>query len=417
MLLAVEGVRIALATALGDSVSIPEMRRAVSLDPANPKLRFRLGKAEIYDMEDSDPAKGIRQLQRATELSPHEARYWTALAFAYEFEGEKARANQAIARSLALSPMTPRIHWKAASFYLQTDHQMLALDQFRLLLELDPNYAGSVFRASLGATSSPEIVYRNVLTPAASPKLKLAYINFLTSRGHENSAFYIWQDVAAGKSPFKFSLVDPYVEHLIVTSQYHQATTVWQDLKSRGVVKQSADDNPANMVFNGGFELPPLDAGFDWRYQEEPYVTVDFGDRHAYKGTSCLRLEFTDVENHQDEPVYQLVPVAPGQAYELSAYVRSANITSDSGPRLRVVDPACPACLNASSSATVGTTPWHKVVLNFQTGPQTRLLRLSVWRPRSLNYPTEILGTLWLDQVSLRAIVPSADQDAQRRGA
>ena len=393
------------------------MRRAVSLDPENPALHLRLGTAEIYSMEDSNPADGIRQLQLATELSPHKTRYWTALAFACELEGKKTCANHAIARSLALSPMIPRVHWEAASFYLRVNRRGLALNQFRRLLELNLGYAGSVFRASLGATDSPDSVYRDVLTSVASPNLKLAYINFLTSNGHEDSAFHVWEELVASKSRFKFPLADPYLEHLIGTRQYQQATAVWHDLERLGIVKQSAEHDPSNLVFNGGFEQAPLDAGFDWRYRQDPYVTIDFNDHNAYKGTSCLRIEFSDVENHQDEPVYQFVPVAADQAYELTAYVRSANITSDSGPRLRVVDPACPACLNASSSATVGTTPWHKVVLDFQTGPNTQVVHLSVWRPRSLNYPTEILGTLWLDQVSLRAISPLGGQAAQRRGA
>lgn len=407
---------MALATTLGRSASVPEIKRAIGLEPSDADLHFRLGTAEIYSMGNSDAADGIHQLQRATQLSPDETRYWTALAFACEFEGEAACADKAIARSLALSPMVPQVHWEAASFYLRINRQESALNQFRRLVELDPNYDGPVFRASLGATESPNAVYQNVVTPAASPKLKLAYVEFLANNGHGNSAFHVWQELAAGGLHLKFSLADPYLEHLIDARRYQQAMAVWRDLIHQGIVQQAAGKDPANLVFNGGFEQVPLNAGFDWRYNEVPYVAVDFRDRHAYKGKYSLQLDFTDVENHQDEPVYQFVPVAADQAYELTAYIRSANITSDSGPRLRVVDPECPKCLDASSKATVGTTPWHKVVLDFHTGPNTRVVRLSVWRPRSLNYPAEILGTLWLDQVSIRAISPPAGQTAQRSG-
>lgn len=416
LILAVDSVRIAAAAKLGDSEKVPQMKLAVSLDPENPNLHFRLGMAEIYNMEDSDPAQGIQQLQRASELDPYVTRYWTALAFACEFEGMKTRADHAISRSLALSPMVPEVRWKVGSFYLQTNRQGQALEQFRRLLEFDPLYARSVFRAALDATSSPEIVYRNVLKPSANPKLKITFINFLTSEGHENSAFDIWQDVAGSKSTFKFSVVDPYLEHLIRTRQLQRASAVWNDLESRDIVSLPADDNPANLVFNGGFEQAPLDAGFGWRYHEEPYVTIDFNDRQAYQGSSCLRIEFADVENHRDEPVYQFVPVTPDQNYELTAYVRSDNITSDSGPRLRVVDPVCPGCLSASSRPVVGTTPWHQLVLDFQTGPKTRLVRLSVWRPLSLGYPAEILGTLWMDQVFLKAVASLPAQATERPG-
>lgn len=416
LLLAAESVRIALATRLGKSDNIVQIRKAVSLDPANPELRFRLAAAETYSLESADPADGIRQLQRATELSPRETRYWRALAAACEFEGDKTCASHAISRSVALSPMAPLVHWEAANYYLWADDKAQAFGEFQRLLELNAGHAGQVFGICLGATGSPEFVYHNVLPPDASPKLKLDYVNYLANHNHEAFAFHVWNKVASSQSPFKFSLADPYLEHLIGSQRYQQATAVWADLERRGIIKRSAGRDPSNLVFNGGFEHTPLNAGFDWRYKQEPYVAIDFRARRHHQGNYSLRLDFTDVENHEDQPVYQFVPVAADQNYELTAYVRSANITSGSGPRLRVVDPWCPSCVSVSSSPVVGTMAWHKIVLEFQTSPKTSLVRVSVWRPRSLNYPTEILGTLWLDQVSLKADKPPADQVAQRKG-
>lgn len=413
--LAVEGVQIALATRLGSSASIAEMKKAVSLDPGNPKLRFRLGTAETYDLKGSDPSDGIHQLKLATRLSPHVTRYWAALAFACEFEDEMPCANHAISRSLALNPMTPQVRWEAASYYLRANQQELALAQFRRLLELDPGYAEETFQACLRATNSPQDVYRSLLTPASGAGLKITYIRFLLSHGHEKSAFQVWKELAASKSPFKFSLVDPYLENLIETRHFEQANMVWHDLEHRGVVKESTDPDASNLVFNGGFEHTPLNAGFGWRYRQEPYVAVNFDSRHAYSGKRCLEIEFSDVENHRAQPVSQLVPVEAGKTYEVSAYVRSDNITSDSGPRLRVVNPECPKCLSVSSSATVGTTPWHKISFDFKTGPKARVISLSVWRSRGLDFPAEILGTFWLDQVSIRAVPPASDQNPQRR--
>ena len=133
-------------------------------------------------------------------------------------------------------------------------------------------------------------------------------------------------------------------------------------------------------------------------------------------GKRCLRLNFSDVGNHQDEPVYQIIPVSPDQDYLLTAQVHSVNIVSDSGPVLRVTDPVCWQCLTASTGAVMGTTPWHQITLRFRTGPRTSAVRVSIWRARSLGYPTEILGTLWLDQVSLKAEAPVAAQLAKKMG-
>ena len=414
LLLAAESVRIAWAIRLGESSKVADLRRAVSLDPTNPALHFRLGSAEVFDLENPDTINGTEQLRLATELSPHETRYWTALASACQFEGKNICAGHAIARALALSPMAPRIHWEAANYYLWANQQEQAFIQFRRLLELDPTYAGATFRASLGAAGDPAVVYDNVLTTGASPNLKLAFVSFLSSDDYEDFAFQVWKEVAAGKAAFDFSAADPYLEHLIGAHKYPQALSVWNDLEARGLVPQSGDHT--NLVFNGDFEHIPLNAGFDWRYQQEPYVAVKFETHQPRAGNGSLRLDFSDVENHQDEPVYQLVPVRADQTYVLTARVRSTNIVSDSGPRLRVIDPDCRECLRASTDAVVGTTAWHRVTVRFRTGPQTSAVRVSIWRARSLGYPTGILGTLWVDQVSLRSEAQVTAQVSKRGG-
>ncbi len=414
LLLAAESVRIAWAIRLGKSTRTDDLRRAVSLDPGNPDLHFRLGTAEAFNLEDPDTTDGVEQLQRATELSPHQTRYWSSLASACQFAGKRDCASHAIVRALALSPMAPRIHWEAANYYLWANRQEKAFSQFRRLLELDPSYAGATFRASVHAAGNPNIVYDTVLTRSAGPKLKLAYVSFLSSHEYGDSAFQIWEKLAAGKTDFDFSSADPYLEHLIGARKYQEALTVWNDLKARGLVPQSGDNS--DLIFNGGFEHIPLNAGFDWRYHEEPYVAVDFETHQGRAGKRYLRLDFTDVGNHQAEPIYQLVPVRAGQTYVLTAQVRSADIVSDSGPRLRVTDPGCPECLTASTGAIVGTTPWHQITLRFRTGPQTSAVRVSIWRARSLGYPTEILGSLLVDQVSLRPDAPVTAQVDKKGG-
>src|SRR5258707_1369152 len=77
--------------------------------------------------------------------------------------------------------------------------------------------------------------------------------------------------------------------------------------------------------------------------------------------SSCLYLNFTVPQNLEYEPVYEIIPVKPHQLYSLSAYVRSQDITSDSGPRLRVIDPQCATCITAMTPSVIETRAWHKM--------------------------------------------------------
>jgi len=206
----------------------------------------------------------------------------------------------------------------------------------------------------------------------------------------------------AKPSPFGFPQAQPFLDHLLSSGRIQEAQSVWQDLIRLGVVEKPPDPDPANLVFNGSFERSPLSAGFDWRLEPGPHVFTDFSDPSAYQGARCLRVDFTVGRNEEYEPVYQTVPVVPGQTYLLTAYVRSKDVTSDSGPRLRVLDPLHPESLDASSETTVGTATWHPLNLKFQAGMQTHFVRLSVWRPRSRSFPSEISGVFWVDAVSLK---------------
>jgi hypothetical protein len=180
------------------------------------------------------------------------------------------------------------------------------------------------------------------------------------------------------------------------------------------VIPNSTDGETGNLVYNGRFNHLPLDAGFDWRDPNTQYVETDFQDPYGERDSTCLRVDYAAGKNLESEPVYEFVPVMPNHSYRLQADVRTDSVTSDSGPRLRVLDPVCPECLNVSTETTVGTTPWHQLTLDFTTGAQTRLVRLSVWRIRSRTFPMEISGSFWLDNVSITPLSTRPNEVASR---
>jgi hypothetical protein len=200
-----------------------------------------------------------------------------------------------------------------------------------------------------------------------------------------------------------------YVEELLRHGQYHAAAEVWTYLRRTGVL---AGDPASNLIYNPGFERPPLREGFDWHLQPQTYLIVDPADRDAHSGEHALRMDFTVPDNSGYEPAYQFVSVVPGQTYLLSAYVRAEHITSDSGPRLRIEDPQCSSCLSLATEGTVGTRDWHRLEAQFTAPPSSEVIRLSLWRPRSRTFPMEISGQFWLDDVSLRPISQSETQAA-----
>jgi tetratricopeptide (TPR) repeat protein len=379
------------------SFETPAARRwLLALDADDPQLQDRLGEA----YKDIDPTESLRHLRRATQLSPDTRLYWSDLESACESSGDMQCVDQASERLLHLCPMAPAYHWLAAQSCLRTNRPDIALEQFRRLLELDPTYAADTW-SSLETVQKPELIFQKVLADNPDAKIKVGYVDFLSDEGDNDTAYRIWRLVAADSRPFPFSSAMPYLERLIGLGRIEEAVNVWQDLERLGIVKRFKANEEDNLVFNGDFEQSPVKAGFDWRASANTYLAVDFSAPGAYHGAHCLRVDFTVSRNDEYEAAYQIVPVLPHHAYTLEAFVRSQDITSDTGPCLRVSDTQPAGFPDAISETTVGTTPWHPVRLSFSTGPQTRAVRLSFWRPRSRAFPTEISGTSWLDAVSL----------------
>ncbi len=399
----VEAIKVAGVTALGKSVRVSDVQKALILDPNNPVLHSRLSQLDGDSLVLSSLAEAVREARRAAVLNPNQSGYWQTLASACESVGDNACADQALQRALVLSPMAPMVWWAAGNHYLRAGQPEAALPCFHRLLELSPDYAAPTFDLTLRAYGDPKAILEKIVGDEKDPRLELAFADFMSAHNQLDAAYEAWTEIASGSAPFPFVAVEPYLERLLSHGRYQEARAIWLHLEARGVIAKPAASEQGSLVFNGGFEQPPLGAGFDWRSEASSYVSVDFADASPWEGAHCLRIDFPVGQNDDFEPVYQILPVVPTQAYTLAAYVRSRDITSDSGPRLRVTDPDCPSCLVALTDTTVGSTPWHMLTLKFSAGPHTQAVRVSVWRPRSRTFPMEISGSFWLDAVSVRA--------------
>ncbi|MGA7925158.1 MAG: hypothetical protein WCA20_04070, partial [Candidatus Sulfotelmatobacter sp.] len=306
-------------------------RWLLAVDSDDPQLQYRL--AQVY--KNIGSAESVRHLRRATELSPYSRFYWSRLGSACESLNNRQCADQARERLVQLCPMVPSYHYDAAQIDLRAHRLDAAVAQFRRLLELDPTFAGGIW-SSLRTVLGPDLVFQKMLADSTDTMTKVGYVDFLSDLGDNDSAFRIWRLAVANPRPFPFSSAQPYLERLIGLGRIEEAASVWQDLEHLGIVRRPEEEEIDNLVFNGDFEHLPLNAGFDWRWSGMTYLSVDFSAPGAYHGAHCLRVDFTVKRNNDYEPVYQIVPVLPNDTYTLEAYVRSEDITSDTGPSLRV---------------------------------------------------------------------------------
>jgi hypothetical protein len=113
-------------------------------------------------------------------------------------------------------------------------------------------------------------------------------------------------------------------------------------------------------------------------------------------------VQFSGKQNVDYRNVLQYVKVSPGRRYRLQAFLKTENITTDSGPRLEVRDAYDPGALDKFSEALTGSTSgWTSVSMDFMTGPKTELVIVGLARLPSRKLDNLIAGKVWLDDVRL----------------
>jgi len=409
-----ETSRIVLAQIWGASADPAAIRRAIALDPGNADLHCALGRVLLLDVRPGAQSEAVQEFQKATILNPRSAVYWSSLGKACYASGNQTCAEAAFIRAQELAPSNPQYAWQSAVNYVVSNQPDAAVERLKMYLQLRHDGIGPSFELLMRGFGDPKIVTHRLLAPSSDMATKLQVLSYLAGDKDFDAANDYWTELVANKSEISVAGVTPYVDGLLAGRRYQDAAGAWRYAQGDKGLGRLPTSSEQNLVYNSGFEQDPLNGGFDWHSLQQPYVNVDFADHNEHSGLRSILAEFTVPQNTELEWTYQLVPVVPATTYELTAYVESRTITSDSGPRLRVVDPECVACLDVATPGTTGTTDWHQVTTQFTTGQKTEVIRLSLWRPRSRTYPMEISGQSWFDDISLHPAASPIQETASR---
>ena len=109
-------LRAYLATRLAAVPDVPNLQKAIRLEPANAEYRELLGRNLALSGANLDDA--ISNYRTAVHLNPYEARYWLDLAGAYQVAGRTSEQEESVERAVEADPTTPHVAWEAANFFL-----------------------------------------------------------------------------------------------------------------------------------------------------------------------------------------------------------------------------------------------------------------------------------------------------------
>jgi len=381
-----------LCAYFSERLDLESLTRAVHFAPGNAEYQHRLGR--YYMLVQRDPEKAAASYRSAVRLDPYHAEYWFDLSKAYLLLGKTEPQKDALMHAVAADPNTPEVAWEAANLYWARGEPEDALREFRIVLENDPSLCAAAVERCWRIEPDIDALLQGVVPRNQSVYATL--LEFLIARKEMAGAAKVWEQMARLQQPVDRRNVNDYIRYLVEQREVTPATAVW---RQAAALSDLNEYQPAaeNLVVNGGFNLPMLNGGFDWLYDNKaPDVSLSLDATEPHIGHRSLSIAF-DSRGLEDAGIRQFIPVMPNTRYQFTAYFKSEDMQGAGGPRFVIQDRFSGTVLLASDELK-GPDFWRQVEGSFVTKPDTVLVELRVQR-----YPSgdAIRGKLWIDDIRL----------------
>jgi tetratricopeptide (TPR) repeat protein len=389
------------------SAVVPGLDRAIKLNPQNAVFPHLLG-LQLSE-NDGDYDSALANLRQAVALNPYKGRYWLDLASLYQEGGDIQHENAALQSALTAEPGNPEIAAEAAQYYLAEGDASHALPLVRQALDQNPRAAPALLATSWRATRDANLLLTKAIPLV--PQLQLALLQVLVDRKQKAAADETWQHIVASRRPFPPELSAFYFEYLIKENDVPGLARAWNELAqlAPGIRPYLPTDN---LIVNPGFEQPVLSYGLDWRHQPAEHISAGIDDSAGHSGARSLTLAY-DGNPGYDAGWIQFIPVQPNAAYNFSAWIKSKDVTTSSGPRIAIVDAYTGANLLLTDDV-LDTHPWHELQARLQVPAGTSLVEVKIIRAPA---NTKIRGQIWIDDLRLNDLRLSdvgLDKDSAR---
>ena len=223
------------------------------------------------------------------------------------------------------------------------------------------------------------------------------YLSFVQGAGLVDDTAAAWEQLKAygPKKPDYMQRID----FLLQKDMIAEAVKVWDEYVKRFNIVE-AQTSEQNLLWNGGFQLPLEEGGFDWRKGKAAGVRVFIDKDVKLGGDGSLSAMFDGRENPDIRLVQQIVPVSENTEYLLSGFIKTNNLTTKNGIFLEAFPYRCDT-FYARTEAVTGTSFWKRVDTSFATPASCRTIVVAVRRETSQKLDNRIGGDVWIDSLVL----------------
>ena len=397
-------VRTARATSYTDTETLQGLERATQIEPGNARNWYLLGRYLQYSFEDSNPQRAISSYIKSLEIDPHATSAWLELAATYESEGDDVAARNAFLNAKKTYPLSAEVSWRYGNFLLRQGELEPAYVETRRSVEADPGRAAEAFSRCLRVEPDANVLLDRVLP--ANSAVYMAVMGDLAQDRQIENALKVWARIVAMHP--KIALHDAFqlVMELRTAGRASEAHKVWeQAVELAGLAGLEGPKN--SMVWDGGFESDVTGEAYAWRFERSSRsAQIGFDSQEQHSGKRSLRVSFDGSSDVAFYDVCQTVPTEAGTAYELSAWMKSKDLTTDQGVRIEL-RPGIPGTNGTSTADVRGTQPWTRFATVWPGAKENQETQICLRRNASDQEDNKIRGTAWVDDVALTPVPKS----------
>jgi tetratricopeptide (TPR) repeat protein len=408
------GIRNALATHYSTQGTLEGYQRAVQLEPGNAENWYLLGHYLRLDLEHPDPEGAVRALKMSLSLDPGSARAWLELASLYEDEGSLDASREAFSRAKVAYPRSAEVAWQYGNFLLRANEMQTAIPEIYQAVLQDPSLG-------LPAFSTLQKFEPDIDAVLDLPHIPSVYLDILWGsyyEGRTDMTLRVWSllyelrntmpqsTVPEGHFQHTRETLFSLVDKLILKGPISEVQRVWDEVLTFLHIP-GPNDPPGSLVWDGGFETDITGGGFSWR-MPPPGSVVRYSRNIKHSGMRSLQVRFDGKRNVDFHDVCQFVLVSPEVNYDLSAWLRTDTLTTNSGIFLRLNTPFNDA-VGATTPQVTGTIPWTRFNIEWKAARDVHIAQICLVRLQSQKLDNRISGSVWLDDVTL---VPRSGRQA-----
>lgn len=342
---------------------------------------------------DTDPTQAEALLTAAIRGNPADASAYLALAKVSEQQNAE-RARKLVTMAVALAPRREDVQLEAADFWLRQERPDNALRHWGEALHVRPQLGDRLYPTMLRMAQNP------LMWPAFSGALAngrrwwTSFIRYVAANSENTEtlrALYHLREQSGLVAEAQER--QAFIARLQHEGRWLDAYFAW--LNSLGPQQLAM----LGHVYNGSFEVPIGNEGFDWHAPNIQGVVVETVPTYGSTGARALHVVFQG-GRVRFQHVYQFLLLDPGR-YRFQGRARPDNLETDKGLQW-TVRCAAKGELLAGSERFLGSDQWRHFDMEFAVpseGCEAQVLRLEL--AGQLEFELQAKGAAWFDDLTI----------------